>query len=181
MKANEENGGGLMDLRLATMDDLPQLKAVFKEIIDAMDNANIKIWNEYYPYGSFGEDIERKRLYVLLEEEEIASAFVLSHKHSESESLQWENRKAEALYIDRLGVNVKFARKGIGSLMLNKAIALAREQGFTYVRLFVVDLNEPAINLYIKNGFKKVDGIFDEVIDENHILHEYGFEIKTQR
>jgi ribosomal protein S18 acetylase RimI-like enzyme len=179
VKANDESGGGFMDLRLATMDDLPRLKAVFKEIIAAMDNDNIKIWNEFYPYGTFGEDIEKKRLYVLVEEEEIASAFALSPKHSESESLQWENRKAEALYIDRLGVNVKFTRKGIGSLMLNKAIALAREQSFTYVRLFVVDINEPAIKLYLKNGFQKVAGIFDEVIDENHILHEYGFEIKT--
>lgn len=27
-------------------------------------------------------------------------------------------------------------------------------------------------------GFKKADGIFREIVDETHILLEYGFEIK---
>ena len=46
------------------------------------------------------------------------------------------------------------------------------------MRLFVVDINEPAINLYIKNGFARVDGVYDEVIDDEFVLHEFGFERK---
>ena len=38
--------------------------------------------------------------------------------------------------------------------------------GAEYLRLFVVDENYPAINLYKKTGFEKVDGIYDEVIKE---------------
>ena len=53
---------------------------------------------------------------------------------------------------------------------------LAKEKGVEYLRLFVVDINKPAINLYIKNGFKKAEGIYDEIIDDNLTLHEYGFE-----
>ena len=63
--------------------------------------------------------------------------------------------------------------------MLNEAIALAKDKGTKYLRLFVVDINEPAINLYIKNGFKRVDGIYDEIIDDDLVLHEFGFEIET--
>ena len=63
--------------------------------------------------------------------------------------------------------------------MLNKAIELSREMGAEYLRLFVVDENYPAINLYKKTGFEKVDGIYDEVIDDDFVLHEFGFEIKT--
>lgn len=48
--------------------------------------------------------------------------------------------------------------------------------GAEYLRLFVVDINEPAINLYVKNGFKKAEGVYDEVIDDDLVLHEYGFE-----
>ena len=48
-----------------------------------------------------------------------------------------------------------------------------------YLRLFVVDENYPAINLYKKTGFEKVDGIYDEVINNDFVLHEFGFEIKT--
>ena len=32
------------------------------------------------------------------------------------------------------------------------------------------------INLYVKNGFKKADGVYDEVIDDDLVLHEFGFE-----
>lgn len=47
-----------------------------------------------------------------------------------------------------------------------------------YLRLFVVNVNEPAIKLYIKNGFIKADGIFNEVFNDGFTLHEYGYEAK---
>lgn len=53
------------------------------------------------------------------------------------------------------------------------------KKGAEYLRLFVVDINQPAIKLYMKNGFKRANGIYDEQIDEEIVLHEFGFEIKT--
>ena len=41
-----------------------------------------------------------------------------------------------------------------------------------------MDINKPAINFYLKNGFKQVDGIYEERIDD-FVLSEYGFEIKV--
>ena len=73
---------------------------------------------------------------------------------------------------------VNYLRKGIGSVMINKAIAIARDSSAKYIRLFVVDINKPAINFYLKNGFKQVDGIYEERIDD-FVLSEYGFEIKV--
>lgn len=80
------------------------------------------------------------------------------------------------MYIDRLGVNVDYLKQGIGGIMLEKAVELAKENGVEYLRLFIVDINQAAINLYIKNGFKRAEGIYDEIIDDNLTLHEYGFE-----
>ena len=51
--------------------------------------------------------------------------------------------------------------------------------GARYLRLFVVDINEPAIQLYEKNNFSKAKGIYDEVFDDGFILHEFGYEIKV--
>lgn len=168
-----------MNLRMANIDDLPQLKAVYGKIIDNMNKDNIHIWDEVYPCEFFYNDIENNRLYVLEENNEIVSAFALCNSNAGAEYVKWENKYDKALYIDRLGVNVNYSRKGIGSVMLNKAIVLARDKGAKYLRLFVVDVNKPAINLYIKNGFKMVDGIYDEIIDYDLVLHEFGFEIET--
>jgi len=161
------------------MDDLPQLKAIYEKIIKKMNKDNIQIWDEIYPCEFFGDDIENNRLYVLVETNEIVSAFALCDSNAGAEYVKWENKHDKALYIDRLGVNVNYTKKGIGSIMLHKAIALAREKGAHYLRLFVVDINEPAVNLYIKNGFVRVPGIYDKKIDGDLVLHEFGFEIKT--
>lgn len=168
-----------MNLRLANMDDLPQLKGVYRNIIDTMNQNNIQIWDEIYPCEFFADDIENNRLYVLMEQDEIAAAFALCSANAGENHVKWENNRAQALYIDRLGVNVNYLRKGIGALTLHQAVALAKEKGAAYLRLFVVDSNEPAINLYRKSGFQQADGIYDEVIDDDLILHELGFEIKT--
>ena len=167
-----------MNLRLANMADLPQLKAVYKKIIEHMDKNKIQIWDEIYPCEFFAEDIDKQRLYVLMEKDEIVSAFVLCDSNAGENYMKWESRQDKALYIDRLAVNVNHLRKGIGSVTLNKAVVLAKDKGAKYLRLFVVDINEPAINLYIKNGFARVDGVYDEVIDDEFVLHEFGFERK---
>ncbi|MFA6785191.1 MAG: GNAT family N-acetyltransferase [Sphaerochaeta sp.] len=168
-----------MDFRLAVMDDLPQLKSVYDKIIEAMNMSGIQIWDDVYPCEFFRADIENECLYVLVEDNEIASAFGLCNTNAGEAAVVWETPQATAVYLDRFGVNVNFLRKGIGSLMLTKARALARELGAAYVRLFVVDVNEPAINLYRKNGFDKVEGFYDEIVAPNQISHEFGFEIKT--
>lgn len=168
-----------MNLRMANIDDLTQLKYVYKKIIYNMNKDNINIWDEIYPCEFFYDDIVNNRLYILEENNEIISAFALCNSNSGAEYVKWENKYDKALYIDRLGVNVNYSRKGIGSIMINKAITLARDKGAKYLRLFVVDINKPAINLYIKNGFKRVDGIYDETIDDDLVLHEFGFEIET--
>ena len=144
-----------------------------------MDEDNIQIWDEIYPCEFFADDIKNKCLYVLENDNEIVSAFALCVENAGADCVEWESDNCEVSYIDRLGVNVDYLRQGVGSLTLKKAITLVKEKGAKYLRLFVVDVNQPAINLYTKNGFKRVKGIYDEIIDDELILHEYGFEIST--
>jgi len=65
--------------------------------------------------------------------------------------------------------------------MLKHAITLTKHMNVKYLRLFVVNINKPAINLYLKNGFMQVDGIYEEIIDANLTFHEYGFELDLLR
>ena len=170
-----------MNLRLAETADLPQLKTVYKELIRKMYENGVSIWDEIYPCECFAEDIGNNRLYVLVEECRIVAAFALCSQAAGADCVKWRYEGGKALYIDRFGVNADYLRKGIGSIALKGAIALAGELGAEYVRLFVVDINKPAIHLYMKNGFEQADGIYDEVIDDDLVLHEYGFEIKTSK
>lgn len=171
-----------MDLRLANISDLSKLKIMYGNIIDNMNRNNIPIWDEIYPCEFFSDDIENNRLYLLVEEnDDIVGAFALCESNAGESYVKWENTHNKALYLDRFGVNVDYSRRGIGSIMLKHAITLTKQKNAEYLRLFVVDINKPAINVYLKNGFRQADGIYEERIDDDLILREYGFEIKVLR
>lgn len=165
-----------MKLRLANKQDLPQLKTMYKNIVENMNKNKIIIWDDVYPSIFFKSDILNKQLYVLEDDSVIVSAFCLCDDNIDS--IQWKEPAAKALYIQRLGVNVLYMQKGIGSKTLDEAKEIARKLNYNYLRLLVVDFNYPAINLYLKNGFVKKEGVHSEVIDEEIILYEHGYEIE---
>ncbi len=166
-----------MDFRLAVMQDLSKIKAVYQDIIKKMNREQIQIWDDIYPCEFFAEDIKNHRLYVLLDHDDIVSAFVLCDTSSGEKFIEWQDDQSRALYLDRLGVNVAYSRIGIGSLMLERAKETAKDLGAEYLRLFVVDINTPAIQLYLKNGFTRGAGVYDLIIDNDLVLQEYGFEL----
>lgn len=137
-----------MEIRLAENKDLPELKTMFSQIVENMNQNNIKIWNEYYPFEEFESDIKNKNLYVLLEQNEIVAAFGLFETTSGSNNFDWQNPSAKALYLARVGVNTKHLRKGLGGLCLTHAKQISKQKGCDYLRLMVADINTPAVALY---------------------------------
>ena len=167
-----------MNLRLAVKSDLPQLKTMYEKMIHNMNQNGIQIWDEVYPCEFFQDDIQNKSLQVLTENNDILAAFAVCESNDGEGHLKWKNVKDKALYIDRLGVNVNYLTQGIGGTTLKHAMKLAKQMDAKYLRLFVVDINKPAINLYLRNGFTQVDGIYEEKIDDDLVLYEYGVEIE---
>ena len=167
-----------MQIRLANKNDLEFLKNMYYEIVNGMYENDIKIWNDFYPCEVLHEDIENNRLYVLENDKEIIAACALCESNDGERFVKWNEDTKNVLYIDRLGVNTNYLRQGIGQILLNKMKEIAKEKDAKYLRLFVAYINTPAINLYLKNGFRRVDGIYEEKIDEDYYLLEFGFEIK---
>ena len=50
-----------MEFRLADIQDLTQLKNVYKQITHDMNENGIQIWDDIYPCGCFEDDIKNKR------------------------------------------------------------------------------------------------------------------------
>ena len=143
-----------------------------------MNEQNIKIWDDIYPCEFFEEDILNNRLYILIDNDDIVSAFALTKNNAGEATVEWTNNSDKIYYLDRLGVNKKYSKNGIGSYMVDKAKEISKYLGAEYLRLFVVNINEPAIHLYLKNGFKKVKGIYEEKFDDGFVLREFGYEIE---
>ncbi len=166
-----------METRLAVVEDLPKLKTMFDKIVRVMEANNVFIWNEYYPYEEFENDIQNKNLYVVTQDGKIISAFGLFDNIGGSDYFDWSDKGSKALYLGRFGVNPDFQNQGYGTKAINEAIKISKNMGAKYLRLQVVDTNISAINFYKKVGFDCVNGKFEEYIeDTNTTLIEYGFE-----
>ena len=170
-----------MNIRLANKQDLPVLERMFNGIVAEMNKNGIYIWNEYYPFEEFENDIEQSRLYLLVDERNICAAFALFDSITGAECFKWETNNVKPIYIGRLGVNVDYLRKGIGTRVIEEAITLAKQRQGEYLRVTVVKENIPAINLYLKNGFNQVDGVYNEYSETlGKTIQEIGFEFKIQ-
>ena len=171
-----------MEFRLAKISDLLELKSMYAEIVNNMNENGICIWDDVWPSEFLEEDIHNKELYILLEKNKITACIALcTLNETEEYHLQWQEPKAKALYIRKLGVNVNNLKQGIGAKVLDYSALIARQNSAQYLRLFVVNINTPAINLYVKNGFVRHEEIFEEKINDDLILHEYVFEKKVKQ
>ncbi len=167
-----------MEFRQAVLQDLKQLKLMYRKVIRNMDENQISIWDDIYPCEFLEDDIRNHRLWLMLERAEPVSAFALCDRDVGENRVEWEKRSVKALYMDRFGVSPEYRGRGIGGRMLVKAKTEAKALGAEYLRLFVVDINRPAIGFYEKHGFTKAKGVYDMAIDEELTLREYGYEIK---
>lgn len=167
-----------MLFRLATKEDLNDIKSVYLRIMEDIKDINLCMWDEDYPISCFDEDINNKSLHILTDGKTIAGAVAICECGECDEKMRWKEIGAKALYLFRLGVNVNYKGKGIGNILVQEAMKSIKKRGVEYLRLFVVIDNLPAIKLYERNGFRRVEGIFEELIDENKVLREYGYEIE---
>lgn len=70
------------------MQDLPRLKDMYKRIVKNIEEQGIPIWDDVYPSEFLAEDIEKQRLYILLDNETIVSAFALCDTNAGEKAVQ---------------------------------------------------------------------------------------------
>lgn len=76
-------------------------------------------------------------------------------KLNESPS-QTDINDVQSLELERIYVDAKFQGRGLGRVLMEHAIEIARERKKSYVWLGVWEKNDKAIAFYQKNGFYKI-------------------------
>lgn len=64
-----------------------------------------------------------------------------------------ERARPDEMIVESLAVAPEFRGRGIGSLLLEEAVAQAKKQGFVRVRLYVASGNERALSFYHRHKF----------------------------
>lgn len=131
-----------ISIRKADADDLVQVYALIKELA-VFENAPDEPSN---PLKKFIEEgtCKNPRFQVIVAEDkgEIIGIALYYYGYS-----TW---KGSMIYLDDLVVKESYRRQGIGKLLLDELIAIAKEENINQVRWHVLDWNENAIQFYKK-------------------------------
>ena len=82
-----------------------------------------------------------------------------------------QHRAAHIVDLGGIAVHPSFGGKGCGQRMLNEILQLGKTMGFLRMELGVSEVNEKAIHMYEKAGFKK-EGLLKKYI---HLKNEHIF------
>ncbi len=148
-----------LTFRLATPADVPSLRLLYNEIIEAMDASR---WHAQWRKDGYPTDADltqaaaQQTLHLACRGAEIVAAAVLNHHFNPGyNAVPWQVQcpPQQVLCIHTLGVSPRFQRCGVASAMVQHAVAVARALGCKCLRLDVIETNHPADLLYTRLGF----------------------------
>lgn len=139
----------------ASIADVPEVMAFYRSLIGTPGC----IWNEMYPFTELAEqDAAQGALFILRDTDRLIASITVEAPEEDFAALDWTVRNPCELA--RLGVAVDYQGQGIGNLMLQYALQVARERGFGGAILLVHHTLDAAISLYRKNGFVFCGSVF---------------------
>ena len=147
-----------LSVRKADSRDLDPVFDLFQKAIRVMDDLGIPQWDAFYPTKEIlATDISKGQLFACETEGRIASVFVLNEEYDDEYDLaDWKYPDGRFAIIHRLCVHPDFQRIGVGSETLRLIEDLAREKGYSSLRLDVFSQNPYSNRMYAKLGYEKI-------------------------
>ncbi len=145
-------------IRHAKILEIPDILKLTKACTEEMINAGIYQWNQDYPsFKAFENDVNRKELYVLEEEEKIIGVIALTSLiDDEYLDINWLTPNNNNLYIHRLAITPKYQGRGKAQILMGFAEDFARKNKYISIRLDTFSKNLRNQKFYEKRGYKKL-------------------------
>ncbi|MBO0331633.1 GNAT family N-acetyltransferase [[Muricauda] lutisoli] len=141
-----------VNIRTATLEDLPVLLNFEQEIIKAERPFDVTIKEGPISYYDIGEMIQDPKAHVVVAETEgkiVASGYAIPKR-----ARHYLDHELYA-YLGFMYTDEGFRGKGINALIVDELKQWSQQEGYKEIRLTVYNENLPAIKAYEKVGFKK--------------------------
>ena len=149
-------------IRKAEETDIESILSITKACANTMIAKGIYQWNDYYPnYTAFKTDVERKELYVLVNQSEIVGCIAIStFMDQEYNSINWLTESSNNIYIHRLAIHPSHQGKGFAQQLMDFAERFTIENNYTSIRLDTFSQNRRNQNFYELRGYKRLGDIY---------------------
>lgn len=132
-----------VQIRRGNQDDLAQVLDLVHELAEyeqAADQVTTSLidYQKAYDQGRFK--------ILVAEETDVVVGMMLYYD-------TWSTWKGKMLYLEDFVIRQSHRRRGIGDLLMNRLLEIAREEDYRLIKWQVIDWNEPAVRFY-----EKIDG-----------------------
>lgn len=143
-----------MQIRLATLNDIPAIMQVITEVVPLMRAVGNLQWDNTYPNPAvFEKDISLNQLWVADADGNIAGvAAITTEQYSEYAQVGLDISQT-AIVVHRLAVSPRYKEKGIAITLMEQAEKEAIRRGIKFLRIDTNTQNQVAQNLFIKTGY----------------------------
>ncbi len=158
-----------------------KLIQITQKEISVVQNLAREIWNEHYIKILSQEQIDYMLDLFYSQEKiqlELEEGVVWEMLMNEGNPIGYLVCKIEMekIYISKIYLKAETRGKGLGKLLLNRAIELARQNDKNSIYLNVNKNNTDSIVFYERNGFQKIDeGVFD--IGNGYVMDDFILEL----
>ena len=146
-----------MKITKASEQHLAEILSLCSDCSQIMKSKGIDQWDEVYPNKEiFLNDINNNSLYIARIEnsQEIIACIVLNeYQDPEYKDIKWSFDQGKIAVIHRLMVHPKSEGRGIARNLVEFIEKLAKENGYTALRLDVFSQNLRSFNFYKKQGY----------------------------
>lgn len=148
-------------IRNATKEDIDCILEITKLCAEYMVQKRIFQWNEHYPSRHvFENDVKKRELYVLENENSIIGCVVISTFMDEVYiPIKWLTLSENNIYIHRLAIHPKHQKKGFAQKLMSFAETFAKENGYTSIRLDTFSQNKGNQKFYELRGYERLGNI----------------------
>ena len=137
-------------IRMATKEDCPRMLELVKELAE-YEKAPQEVTVDFNHFVESGFGANSVWWAYVAETDGKVQGFALYY-------IRYSTWKGQRMYLEDILVTDEMRGKGLGKLLLDKLIEVAKEKKYSGIVWQVLDWNEPAINFYKKFEGIKFDG-----------------------
>jgi ribosomal protein S18 acetylase RimI-like enzyme len=143
-----------MNLRRATLDDVPAIMAIIRRVVPRMRAAGNLQWDDAYPNPEvFARDIARDQLWVAeIDGSAAGVAAITEDQEPEYARVGWDITEP-AIVVHRVAVDPEFRGRGVAEALMRQAEVVAAQRGITILRVDTNTQNQATQKLFPKLGY----------------------------
>ena len=157
-----------MEIRKANINEVEQIANIMKQIMDLHTKSRPDMFKIKTSKQIEGEVLEALKddnriVLVAIEENKIYGVLICKIKYVNSHI---NLKDSKSLWIDELGVDEKYKKRGIGKMLMQEAEKIAKENKCERLELNCWNFNEVALEFYKKQGIQDQRIIMEKRLEE---------------